>query len=97
MAAQPRGRPVQPSLARRPKSTGQRSAHSRSSRSAGASSRPISVSEYSTRAGEPSRTSRSTMPRASSSFIRSDSSRSDRFGTALPISEKRMEPPSSST
>ena len=60
-----------------------------SSASAGASSRPISVSSYSTRAGESGCTWRSTIPRASSSFIRSDSSRSESCGIAWAISVKR--------
>ena len=43
--------------------------------------------------GEPSRTWRSTIPRASSSFMRSESRRSDRCGTTPPISEKRSARP----
>ena len=58
---------------------------------------PSRVSSYSTRAGEAPPTRRSTIPRASSSFMRSDSSRSESAGTAWAISEKRIGPPWSIT
>jgi hypothetical protein len=57
----------------------------------------MSVSAYSTRAGDSGCTRRSTIPRASSSFIRSDSNRSESCGIACAISEKRIGPPSIST
>ena len=49
---------------------------------------PCSVSSYSTLSGSSPLTWRSTIPRASSSFMRSDSSRSDRSGTAWAISRE---------
>src|SRR5262249_50577881 len=63
-------------------SSSQRRAHSRSSLSAGLSARPISVRRYSTCTGGPGSTVRSTTPRASSSFMRSDRSRAESSGTA---------------
>ena len=52
----------------------------------------LPVSAYSTRTGMSSITRRSTIPSASSSFIRSDSSRSERSGTSCLTSEKRSGP-----
>src|SRR4051794_7673978 len=62
---------------------------------AGSSAMPFWVSRYWTRGGLPSSTRRSTIPSASSSFSRSDNSRSDRSGTHSLISEKRAGPSSS--
>jgi len=53
---------------------------------------PLRDSSYSTRSGGPEITVRSTIPRDSSSFIRSDSNRSDNSGTDCAISEKRSGP-----
>ena len=70
-------------------------AHWRSEPITGSRARPFGVSSYSTRTGAPSHTRRATMPLASSSLSRIDSSRSEICGMPADSSEKRIGPESS--